>query len=176
MHVRTGHMLPEIAWDLRQSWGSGLNSTQEMLRSGHPLQLHRVAPKNDVPVPLRQEISTTCMPSVLWCCWHISPHVPTVVTCYFCMIAVNIPVYIDIWLCVCSAGVHDTISMCYIGRRDVSHVCFSANVSQPTAQPQQEKWNHHPSSRIIYKLYIFIHKCKKWFANCVETQVKRMTW
>lgn len=47
--------------------------------------------------------------------------------------------YLYLALCVCSAGVHDTISMCYIGRRDVSHVCFSANVSQPTAQPQQEK-------------------------------------
>lgn len=93
-----------------------------------------------------------------------------------CMIAVNIPVYIYIRLCVRSAGVHDTISMCYIGRRDVSRMYFSANYSRSTAQPQQEKWNHHPSSRIIYKLYIFIHKCKKWFANCVEKQVKRMTW
>lgn len=57
-----------------------------------------------------------------------SPHMPTVVTSYLktplCMIAVNIPVYIYIRLCVCSAGVHDTISMCYIGRRDVSRVFF----------------------------------------------------
>lgn len=62
-----------------------------------------------------------------------SPHMPTtVVTSYvenpLCMIAVNIPVYIYIRLCVCSAGIHDTISMCYIGRRDVSRVFSSANV------------------------------------------------
>lgn len=185
MHVQNRSHAPSAACE--QSWCRHEASGFPLPTGNAPdnvtcSQLHSVAPKNDVPVPLWQEIYMTFMPSVLLLLSGYSPHMPTVVTSSYlknplCMIAVNIPVYIYIRLCVCSAGIHDTISMCYIGRRDVSRVFFSANVPQPTAQPQQEKTkNHHPSSRLIYKLYIFIHKCKKWFANCVEKQVKRMTW
>lgn len=88
----------------------------------------------------------TFMPSVLLCCRHISPCVYAHSRDFYnnplCMIAVNIPVYIYISLFgrVCALLVSTIrISMCYIGRRDVGRLHFSANVSQPTAQPQQEE-------------------------------------
>lgn len=71
---RTDHMLPQLHV-------SSCSHDAVMKASGFPLklhtrkrhllQLHRVAPKNDVPVPLWQEIYMTFMPSVLLCCRRI---------------------------------------------------------------------------------------------------------
>lgn len=59
-------------------------------------------------------------------------------------------------------------SMCYTGRRDVqppTFLCrtFLDSLHNPTTGGLTPPTHHHPSPRVIYRLYIFIHKCKKWF-------------
>lgn len=154
MHVRTDHMLPQL----------------RVISCRHEAVMKRVAqptPRKRSDNITRSHFTESPLNTMCQCLcgrrftWHLCLRCSCVVGIFpscahsrdflknpLCMIAVNIPVYIYIRLCVCSAGVHDTISMCYIGRRDVSRVYFSANVSQPTAQPQQEKWNHHPENNL----------------------------
>lgn len=79
---------------------------------------------------------TTFMPSVLSCCRHIPLDV--------CMIAENIPVNMNLRLFIRLR----VLCWCPWFNKHVLHwetwrqpcVLFSANVSQPTAQPRQERW------------------------------------
>lgn len=99
------------------------------------------------------------MPSVLLCCWHTPPttsspptHTHTHTLYDSSQHSCKYPPG-----SVCSAGLHDSISMCCIGSRD--------GVSAQTATGQMKS---APGSRLTYKLYIFIHTCKNGFAGCVE--------
>lgn len=96
----THHMLPLLHVSSRRHEASGFPLRLHTHTHTHTCSTFTVSPlKNDVPVPLWQEISIYALGALV-----LSAYFPSYAHSQdpVCMIAVNIPVYICIRLCVCA--------------------------------------------------------------------------
>lgn len=99
------------------------------------------------------------MPSAPLCCRHVALVRPRPWLCVLTFPCVSV-----CYLCALCCGEH--VLRLETWRQPRLLLCYCLSTNGTTTD----------CSTIICKLYIFIHKRKKWFSDCVEKQVKRMTW